>query len=302
MSEVWFKSYKKNGKRQKKQRYKCHNCGYIFENNRRKTADIKSQLWHDYVFRNQTINSLRQQHGFSKRSIQKLLDDYDFVLPEITVNNSVIVMDTCYFRRGFGVMVFRDYLSRRNIFWKFLNYETVAEYRSGIDYIKSQGVHISGIVCDGKRGLFTAFRAIPVQMCQFHQVAIVTRYITRNPKLQAGIELKSLIHTLTILSKSNFNDLLNEWHTKWNGFLSEKTYNDQDGKWHYTHNRLRSVYRSLKTNMPYLFVYLESPDQGIPNTTNSLEGLFSNLKTKLRVHSGIKDWRKKKIVNEILSK
>ncbi len=302
MSKVWFKSYKKNGKRQRKQRYKCLNCRYIFENNSRKTTNLKSQLWHDYVFGNQTVNSLSQQYGLSNKSIRKLLDDYDFILPEITVQNCVIVMDTCYFRRGFGVMVFRDILSRRNIFWKFLNYETVLEYSSGIDYIKSLGVKIEGIACDGKRGLFTAFGDIPVQMCQFHQVAIIRRYITRNPKLQAGIELKSLMHLLTKSSKPDFIDLLNEWHTKWKGFLSEKTYNDQTGKWHYTHRRLRSAYRSLKTNMPYLFVYLEYPDQGIPNTTNSLEGLFSSLKTKLRIHSGIRDWRKRKIVNEILSK
>jgi len=65
---------------------------------------------------------------------------------------------------------------------------------------------------------------------------------------------------------------------------------------------LRSAYRSLKTNLPYLFTYLEYPDLDIPNTTNSLEGTFSNLKTKLRIHSGIKEWRKRKIIDEILSK
>ena len=211
-------------------------------------------------------------------------------------------MDTSYFRRGFGVMVFRDHTNRRNIFWKFIKYETLAEYRSGIDYLQSKGWNILAIVCDGKRGLFTAFGAIPMQMCQFHQVAIITRYITRNPKLQAGIELKSLAHTLIKSSKAGFTNLLNQWHEKWKDFLSEKTYNEQKNKWHYTHRRLRSAYRSLKTNLPYLFTYLEYPDLDIPNTTNSLEGTFSNLKSKLRVHAGIKEWRKKKIIDEILSK
>ena len=302
MSQMRFTWYKKNGTRNRKQRYKCHNCGFIFENKRRESTSLKSRLWYEYAYCNQTVKSLSQKNGISGRSIRKLLDDYDFVLPELTVENCVVVMDTCYFRRGFGVMVFRDYLSRRNIFWKFLNYETLSEYRSGIDYIKSQGVHISGIVCDGKRGLFTAFEYIPMQMCQFHQVAIITRYITRNPKLQAGIELKTITHTITKSSRADFNDMLNEWHNKWESFLMEKTYNEETGKWHYTHKRLRSAYRSLKTNMPYLFTCLEYPDLDIPNTTNSLEGFFSNLKTKLRVHSGIKEWRKKKIINEIISK
>jgi len=50
------------------------------------------------------------------------------------------------------------------------------------------------------------------------------------------------------------------------------------------------------------FTYLEYPDSGIPNTTNSIEGLFSKLKTKLRIHTGIKEGRKKIIVNEFLVK
>ena len=297
-----FESYKKNGKRNRKQRYKCHDCGFVFENKRRKSTLLKSLLWHEYVYFNRGVKSLSRQYRISGRSIRKLLDESDFTQPKITVKNCILIMDTCYFRRGFGVMIFRDYISRRNMFWKFVNYETLAKYRSGIDYLISQGLQISGIVCDGKRGLLTAFGPIPMQMCQFHQVAIITRYITRSPKLQAGIELKSLMHKLTKSSRTDFNDLLNKWYNKWKDFLSEKTYEEETGKWHYTHGRLRSAYRSLKTNMPYLFTYLECPDLDIPNTTNSLEGFFSNLKTKLRVHSGIKECRKRKVINEILSK
>lgn len=211
-------------------------------------------------------------------------------------------MDTSYFGSSFGVMVFRDFSKRKNLYWKYLNHETLKEYKSGINYLQSKGLKVMGIVCDGKRGLFSAFGAIPIQMCQFHQVAIIIRYITRNPKLEAGKELKMLTHKLTKLSKIEFSLLLNDWYMKWKGFLSEKTYNDENKRWYYTHRRLRSAYRSLKSNLPFLFTYLEYPDLGIPNTTNSLEGKFSNLKTKLRIHSGIKGWRKKKFINEILSK
>jgi len=211
-------------------------------------------------------------------------------------------MDTCYFKWGFGVMVFRDQRMKKNLFWKYVRHETLEEYRSGINHLLSNGLRILGIVCDGKRGLFTAFGSIPIQMCQFHQVAIVIRYITRNPKLEAGKELKTLVHNLTRCTRIEFAQQLNNWHDRWKKFLSEKSYNAEKDKWSYTHRRLRSAYRSLKTNLGYLFTYLEYPDPGIPNTTNSLEGKFSRLKTKLRVHSGLKEWRKKRIINEILSK
>ena len=211
-------------------------------------------------------------------------------------------MDTCYFGRGFGVMVFRDEYSKKNLHWKFIGHESLAEYISAIEWLKKEGWKIQGIVCDGKRGLFSAFDNIPIQMCQFHQMMIVTRYITKNPKTIATQELKGLVDLLTQTDKESFAGGLNDWKNKWEKFLTEKTYNQQNKrKWNYTHKRLRSAYNSLKNNLPYLFTWYDYPDIGIPNTTNSLEGIFSNLKNRLRVHAGLKIERKKKFINQILS-
>lgn len=49
---------------------------------------------------------------------------------------------------------------------------------------------------------------------------------------------------------------------------------------------LRSVHYTLKRNLTYLFTY-ESV-KNLPKTNNGLEGEFAHLKTKLRVHSGLK--------------
>ena len=299
---MWFKSYKKNGTRNRKQRYKCYNCGRIFQSTRVRNVQLATQLWNQYVNGYQTLQSLSNRYNLSYKTIRKYLDNHQIQQAEIIFDSSVIVMDTCYFRWGFGVMVFRDQKRQKNLFWKYVEHETLEEYKSGINHLLSNGLSIIGIVCDGKRGLFKAFGDIPVQMCQFHQIAIVIRYITRNPQLEAGIELKSLVHNLTRCTKAEFTEQLNNWHARWKEFLSEKTYNAEKDKWLYIHRRLRSAYRSLKTNLEYLFTYLEYPDQGIPNTTNSLEGKFSRLKTKLRIHSGLKEWRKKRFIDEVLSK
>ena len=72
--------------------------------------------------------------------------------------------------------------------------------------------------------------------------------------------------------------------------------------WHYTHKRLRSAYRSLKSNMPYLFTYQRHPELSIPNTTNTLDGLFAHLKDHVRVHRGIKSDIKDKIILDFLAK
>ena len=235
-------------------------------------------------------------------TIQKRLDEFHLINPIINCNDTVIIMDTCYFRKDFGVMAFRDHCRNKNIFWKFTKHEKLAEYIMGIEHLLSTGWNVLGIVCDGKRGIFSSFENVPVQMCQFHKVAIITRYITRNPKLEAGKELRKITLLLKKTEKENFISMLEQWYWKWEPFLKEKTYDIETGKWHYTHRRLRSAYRSLLTNIPYLFVCQDYPKLNIPNTTNSLEGVFSNLKTKLRVHAGIKQHRKIKIINELLSK
>ena len=210
-------------------------------------------------------------------------------------------MDTCYFGRNFGVMVFRDAEQKKNIHWLFVKYETLKHYMDGVRYLQEHGWNIKAIVCDGKRGIFKAFGNVPVQMCQFHQVAIVTRYITKNPRLKSGQELKTTTQLLTQTDKESFSGMLTEWEQKWGNFLKEKTIHPQTQKSNYTHKRLRSAYRSLKTNLPYLFTWYDYPELKIPNTTNSLEGIFSALKTKLRIHAGLKIQRKMKMINQILS-
>lgn len=211
-------------------------------------------------------------------------------------------MDTTYFKRGFGVMVFRDAVQKKNLFWNYVNYETIQLYKRGIDLLKIRGWKIKAIVCDGRRGLFTAFPGCPVQMCHFHQQMIVRRYLTGNPRDIAKIELRNLSFTLTDIDKESWVLTLTSWHEKWKDYLKEKTINPITGKWHYTHKRLRSAYRSLKSNTNYLFTFLDYPELHIPNTTNSLDGSFTNLKSKLRNHTGIKKEMKIKLTDYFLAK
>lgn len=158
-----------------------------------------------------------------------------------------------------------------------------------------------GIVCDGKRGLFHAFGTTPVQMCQFQQVSIIRRYITTTSKLPAGKELKDIMNLLTMTDKESFTGDLHLWHQKWEKFLQEKTFNPSTKRiYHYTHERLRSAYRSLIYNLPYLFTWYDYPHLKMPNINNSIEGIFSDLKSKLRVYSGLKLKRKMKVIDQIL--
>jgi len=72
---------------------------------------------------------------------------------------------------------------------------------------------------------------------------------------------------------------------------------DPKGKNRYIHTKLRSAYRSLKTNLPWLFTWYDNMDLQIPNTTNAIDGHFADLKNKLRCHNGLSIERKKKFID-----
>jgi hypothetical protein len=113
-------------------------------------------------------------------------------------------MDTTYFGRDWGVVIFKNSLNGIVLYKQYVKYETNALYLAGIAEIRRRGIYIQVIICDGRRGLFGLFDDIPVQMCQFYQVQIVLRYLTRKPKTDAAKVLKMLTLKLTKQTKAEF--------------------------------------------------------------------------------------------------
>ena len=214
----------------------------------------------------------------------------------------VVNMDTTYWGRNFGLMVIKDAFRNKIIWFKFVRHESVADYVEGIDWLRSRGFRIYGIVCDGLKGLFKELRAYRVQMCQFHQIMIVRRYLTNRPELPAAKELLHISNMITHTDKESFIGLLDQWYLKWEAFLKERTVDGQSGRTTYTHRRIRSAYLSLRRNMPWLWTFYDHPNLLIPNTNNALEGVFTDIKTKLRVHSGISRERRIRFIMEYIAR
>jgi len=192
-------------------------------------------------------------------------------------------------------------MTSKVIAYRFIQTEKTEDYRSIVCSLHTRGFNINSITVDGKAGLFHVFTGIPVQMCHFHQQAIITRYLTRKPKMAASIDLRRVVFYLNRTTQKRFTLLLELWYKRHAKFLDEKTFNPETKKWHYTHRRLRSAYRSVRSNLPYLFTYKKHPQYIIPNTTNALDGgVFSPLKTLLRVHRGISRELKKKLIVDYL--
>lgn len=66
----------------------------------------------------------------------------------------------------------------------------------------------------------------------------------------------------------------------------------------FTYKKLGSAYRSLKTNLAWLFTWYHYINLNIPNTTNVIDGQFADLKNKLSNHNGLLRARKRKFIDE----
>ncbi len=248
----------------------------------------------------QTYVQLASKYGCSVRTIQRRIDGHKVTVPAQIASPVIVLMDTTYWGRNFGVMLFKDAISGRNLLKKYVKHETNALYTQGIAELKEQGFVVQAIVCDGRKGLIQSFKGIPVQMCQFHQSAIIRRYLTKRPKLVAAQELLTVVDLMKMTDKESFEGVLGLWIEKWQAFLDERTTDPETGRSFYAHKRLRSAYRSLKHNLPWLFIWYDHIELEIPNTTNAIDGHFADLKNKLRNHNGLSEKRKMKFIDEFL--
>ena len=145
----------KYGRQNGKQRYRCQACGRFFRS-KKKPSVCGRALWETYVLRRATLANLSVDDGRSPRQLQRVLRA-EAKRKKIVVHTSgkipvVLVMDSTYFDT-FGVMVFRCWNRRQNLFWKFIEEETNDLYLAGLAHLQETGFTVVGVVCDGKRWL-----------------------------------------------------------------------------------------------------------------------------------------------------
>ena len=157
----------------------------------------------------------------------------------------VIFVDGIYLARDLVVLIAssRDHV----LGWYMAESETARAWECLLAPIPAPLV----VVSDGGSGFARAVRHVwpktRVQRCVFHAFSQVKRYTSSRPRLQAGIELyglaKDLMHLDTLWQAELWVERFFQWCDFWNDFLEEKSW--QDGKFEYTHMRLRKASESL---------------------------------------------------------
>lgn len=161
-----------------------------------------------------------------------------------------------------------------------------------------RGFSILGIVVDGRRSFYKSFNGAPIQMCHFHMAKILSRYLTRNPNLKVNVDLWNIWYKIDTLTPHQLHRELFNWYRVYANELVEGYIDPRNNRWIYTKERTIKAYHSLLRFTPYLFTYKSS--KWIPNTNNSTEGMFSQMKRKINIHNGLTLERKMKIIHYYL--
>jgi len=149
------------------------------------------------------------------------------------------------------------------------------------------------VVCDGGTGIASAVRRVwpetKIQRCLFHVQMNIRRYLTLNPRTDAGRRLRTLSLEL---SKVREPDQVIAWRLKleawWQayGHLTKERSTDGRTSW-FAHDRLRKAWQLLAklTRDGTLFTYIT---HGNARTTSPLEGGINNgIRHVLRSHRGM---------------
>lgn len=223
-----------------------------------------------------------------------VLKDALLSAPDKPIN---LIFDATFFGREYGFLCFCD--TAKIVYYEEIVTESVAVLEACLLKMKAAGYQFYSFTLDGKRGFIPCLQRLfpntPIQFCHFHQQAIIRRYITNNPKYPAAIELKKHMALLNNIEPPLWIEGLQKIEQKFADTLSAK-----NAKGQFIHRRLRAAFRSLHTNIPYLFAYKKFPELNIPNTTNYLEGRFSHVKEKINIHRGLNINRKKKAIQFLL--
>lgn len=158
------------------------------------------------------------------------------------------------------------------------------------------------VVTDGGSGLRKAVNhvwpGVRIQRCLFHVYLNITAKTSKNPRLLAGKELKSLawqlLHIDSLEASYQWEANYLGWEAKWESFLNQKS-RYKSGQWADTHEKLvsaRNMIRSL-LRQGQLFTYLEpglvqTVGGPLPSTNNTLEGgINAALREMLKTHRGM---------------
>ncbi len=291
------------------QRWFCRFCKVTGVKTRDDTSLRHARrLFNQWIVGTVTLSEIAGWEKVSRRTVERWFSPFWKETAECPSSTTTrvewIIVDGIYIhKRAELTLIART--DAGEIFWGFASYESSYYWEKFFLRLPIPRV----VICDGQKGLLKAINACwpaaRLQRCIFHVMQLATVRLTRNPKTDAGRELRSLMLRLpsvhTHAQKKIWIEEFVSWEHRHETLLKERTHGEGRlvRRWWYTHRNLRAA-RSLFLNaIPHLFTYL---DDQVPRTTNHVEGgINARLAELITRHRGMGQARKRILAARFLS-
>ncbi len=134
--------------------------------------------------------------------------------------------------RGADLVIRAPHL-KKNIYTCEVQRESIDVYRQGRIVLEKKGIYRTGNRSRWQAQYDNFLLTYPFR-CHFHQKQIITCYLTNNPKLEAGIELKKITTILCETTEHDFTAALDVWYAAWSSL--------PQGKNNRSYNRKMALY------------------------------------------------------------
>ena len=180
--ECGFLSTQKWGKRNGHQRYKCNNCGSLFNASRKDITQQNRFVWFEWwIIRKQTIIEISQMSGYSARTLRRWFDDYLKSYPqwEIQRREKVnLLIDGTWFPNKLCLVLFRDENIKTTLFYRLTDNEWEDEIYEDLVNIQNLGIEIESVTSDGGRNIIKSVKRACPQAKRQRCLAHIQRYKT----------------------------------------------------------------------------------------------------------------------------
>lgn len=284
------------------QRWLCKSCRATTTHRINNDAKLL-RTFLDWLFSSRTQEETPQSARTFRRKCAKFWDIWPLPQPTGEVHR-VVFVDGIHIARNVHVLIAST--EEHVIGWYLARSENSRAWSALMSPIPPPEV----VVTDGGRGFEKARKKTwpdtAVQRCVFHAFCQVKKQTTSRPNLQAGVELYGIAKALLRVKspKASVEWLLafNDWCSRWEEFLAERTLNEETGKEVWTHERLVTARNGLLAliRRGHLFTFVDpelTAEGPLPATNNRLEGgVNSPLRDMLRKHRGLSTLRRVKAV------
>ena len=285
------------GIRKGKQRFKCKDCGALNTRTNKSVSYNNRFIWfREWIVGKQTLEQLQRKSGYSIPTLRRYFDSYLKNYPTWKIKPSEkvnLLIDGTYFKNKVCLVLYRDNNIKATQLYRLTDGEWFEEIAEDLQNLLDLGIQIESVTCDGLSNIIKAVRKVSpetiIQRCTVHIQREVLIWLTRNPKSQAGVELRSIVRKLhRVESRDDWGDWIVSfirWYESHKDFVNEKTFYPQTKRYWFTHKNVRRSFIHIKRALPDMFHYLDNPS--IPKSTNGLESFFGHLKKNISIHRGL---------------